>query len=141
MVRVVIAQRDPGVANWLDAAGYERGTLAVRYLDAATVPAVAYRTVPLDRLDTELPLSTRRVNPADRTDVIRAATVGSRPPVPPMSGTPARFVVGTGRCGSTLLSKMLGAHRSVLNLSEVFTGARRGPSLRRSTPGRTSWTS
>ena len=39
-----------------------------------------------------------------------------------MSDAPARFVVGSGRCGSTLLSKMLGAHQSVLNLSEVFTG-------------------
>lgn len=39
-----------------------------------------------------------------------------------MTGAPARFVVGTGRCGSTLLSKMLGTHRSVLDLSEVFTG-------------------
>ena len=35
---------------------------------------------------------------------------------------PARFVVGTGRCGSTLVSRMLGTHASVLNLSEVYTG-------------------
>jgi hypothetical protein len=39
-----------------------------------------------------------------------------------MSDAPARFVVGSGRCGSTLLSRMLGRHRSVLNLSEVYTG-------------------
>jgi hypothetical protein len=33
-----------------------------------------------------------------------------------------RFVVGTGRCGSTLLTKMLDSHRDLLGLNEVFTG-------------------
>jgi putative sulfotransferase len=33
-----------------------------------------------------------------------------------------RFVVGTGRCGSTLLTRMLAEHRDVVGLNEVFTG-------------------
>ena len=33
-----------------------------------------------------------------------------------------RFIVGTGRCGSTLLSRMLGEHPEVLSLFEFFTG-------------------
>jgi len=33
-----------------------------------------------------------------------------------------RFIVGTGRCGSTLLSRMLGEHDDVLSLFEFFTG-------------------
>lgn len=33
-----------------------------------------------------------------------------------------RFVVGTGRCGSTLLSRMLGAHDAVVPIHEFFTG-------------------
>ncbi len=33
-----------------------------------------------------------------------------------------RFVVGTGRCGSTLLTRMLSCHRDLLGLNEVFTG-------------------
>jgi hypothetical protein len=33
-----------------------------------------------------------------------------------------RFVVGTGRCGSTLLTRMLSEHRELLGLNEVFTG-------------------
>ncbi|MED5261712.1 MAG: sulfotransferase [Myxococcota bacterium] len=33
-----------------------------------------------------------------------------------------RFVVGSGRCGSTLLSLMLARHPDVLNLSEFFNG-------------------
>lgn len=33
-----------------------------------------------------------------------------------------RFIVGTGRCGSTLLSQMLAEHRAVLSLFELFNG-------------------
>ncbi len=33
-----------------------------------------------------------------------------------------RFVVGTGRCGSTLLSLMLAEHRYVVSINEFFTG-------------------
>jgi hypothetical protein len=34
---------------------------------------------------------------------------------------PPTFVVGTGRCGSTLLSQMLADHEDILSLSEFFT--------------------
>lgn len=33
-----------------------------------------------------------------------------------------RFVVGTGRCGSTLLSLMLGVHRETVTIHEFFSG-------------------
>ncbi len=33
-----------------------------------------------------------------------------------------RFIVGTGRCGSTLLSRMIGEHPAVLSVFEFFTG-------------------
>ncbi len=35
---------------------------------------------------------------------------------------PARFVVGTGRCGSTLLSRMLSMNEQILNVFELFSG-------------------
>jgi hypothetical protein len=37
-------------------------------------------------------------------------------------GIMERFVVGTGRCGSTLLSRMLAENTSVLSIFEFFTG-------------------
>ena len=40
----------------------------------------------------------------------------------PQTDRPARFVVGTGRCGSTLLSRMLGEHAAVTPIHEFFTG-------------------
>ena len=33
-----------------------------------------------------------------------------------------RFVVGTGRCGSTLFSLMLGVHAGVVTVHEFFSG-------------------
>ena len=71
VVRLVIAQRDPGVANWLDAAGYDRGTVAVRYLHADALPEVAYRSVPFDRVLDELPGTTARVDAAGRDAALR----------------------------------------------------------------------
>ncbi|WP_405802615.1 sulfotransferase family protein [Streptomyces sp. NBC_01187] len=38
-----------------------------------------------------------------------------------MSRPPLTFVVGTGRCGSTAVSRVLRLHPSVLSLSELFT--------------------
>ena len=40
----------------------------------------------------------------------------------PLPALPPRFVVGTGRCGSTLLSRMLAENPRVLNLFEFFSG-------------------
>ncbi len=39
-----------------------------------------------------------------------------------MTAQVPRFVVGTGRCGSTLLSLMLSEHRDVTSIHEFFTG-------------------
>lgn len=64
--RFVISQTDPGVANWLDPAGYEQGTLAVRFLDADHLPTLRYRVGSVDELDSP------RVTPPERTDALRA---------------------------------------------------------------------
>ncbi|MEL6103504.1 MAG: sulfotransferase [Pseudomonadota bacterium] len=38
-----------------------------------------------------------------------------------MAEHPPVFIVGTGRCGSTLMSKLIHRHKDILSLSEVFT--------------------
>ena len=58
--------------------------------------------------------------------MVPARRVGpDTPEIGPRGGTGGRvhrFVVGTGRCGSTLLSRMLAAHRGVLSIFEFFNG-------------------
>lgn len=64
--RAVISQDDPGVTNWLDPCGWERGTLAVRYLRPDRVPAVEYLTVPRSEVLDHLPPTTATVAPDQR---------------------------------------------------------------------------
>ena len=64
--RGVIAQVDPGVPNWLDPAGYERGTLALRFLLADEAPKVELERLPLAQLAAKLPADTPRVSPVER---------------------------------------------------------------------------
>jgi hypothetical protein len=71
VVRIVLAQRDPGVWNWLDAGGHARGTLALRYLMPETIPTMRYEMVPLAHLDARLPAGTRRVGPDERDRALR----------------------------------------------------------------------
>jgi len=80
LLRVVIAHRDPGVPNWLDTTGLERGTLAVRLLGAATVPEPRLRAVPWTDLRRYLPAGTASVGPDERRRVLerRRAAVERR---------------------------------------------------------------
>jgi hypothetical protein len=69
--RGVIAHVDPGVPNWLDAAGHTAGTLAVRFLRAAAAPEVRTRVVPLAEVRRQLPPDTPRVTPEARAETLR----------------------------------------------------------------------
>jgi hypothetical protein len=68
--RGVIAHADPGVPNWLDTGGHERGSLAVRYLGADGAPMPSLRPVPLAALRAELPPDTPTVDRAERDQVL-----------------------------------------------------------------------
>ena len=46
-VRLVIAGKDPGDANWLDTGGNPRGFMTFRWLDNPAPPPVETRVVPL----------------------------------------------------------------------------------------------
>lgn len=78
--RAVIAHRDPGAANWLDAGGHERGLLAIRYYKADTTPIPTIRRVRFTQLDSDLPVSTARLSSAQRQQSLRerAASVSRR---------------------------------------------------------------
>ncbi len=69
-VRVVVAHRDPGVANWLDTAGHSQGPIILRCVRTETAPVPTTRVVPFDRLAEELASGTRRVSPGERAAAI-----------------------------------------------------------------------
>ena len=49
-VRVVVAHRDPGVANWISTAGHRRGTMCWRWIAADEHPELRTRVVPCSSL-------------------------------------------------------------------------------------------
>ena len=64
--RCVLAHEDPGVPNWLDAAGHVEGLLQYRWIWTRTNPRPSCRIVSLADLRTYLPADTPRVSPAER---------------------------------------------------------------------------
>lgn len=66
-VRLVMAHRDPGVHNWLDTQGFERGNLTYRHMLEGGPVALDTRTVKSDELMTALPADTATVTAAERT--------------------------------------------------------------------------
>jgi len=64
--RGVIAHQDPGVPNWLDTAGHEKGTLIARFVMADQSPVVASRIVKQASVRDELPPDTPRMGPSER---------------------------------------------------------------------------
>lgn len=52
-VRVVVAHEDPGVQNWIDTCGHDRGTMCWRWIRAREHPQPQTRVVPLAQLRAE----------------------------------------------------------------------------------------
>lgn len=71
VLRTVISARDPGIHNWLDTAGYSSGAIQGRWLDASEKPVPTLRKVKLDEVLTQLPQSTRLVEPHERATALR----------------------------------------------------------------------
>jgi len=72
LVRVVLCDRDPGVANWLDTAGHSNGPIILRCVRTKTVPTPTARVVPFDDIHAELPSDTTKVTPQERTSILAA---------------------------------------------------------------------
>jgi hypothetical protein len=68
-VRVVVARRDPGVANWLDTTALAEGVFQYRFIWTKDAPQPTARLVPIDALPRDLV----RVSAAER-----AATIAMR---------------------------------------------------------------
>jgi hypothetical protein len=72
ILRVVISSRDPGVANWLDAAGHSNGAMLLRCVRTETAPVPSSRVVKFDDVASELPADTAMTTPDERAKVIEA---------------------------------------------------------------------
>jgi hypothetical protein len=70
--RAVISHEDPGIGNWLDAGGHDKGLITIRYYDADSTPLVSLRKVKLGDLAKTLPAATPRVTPEARQKILRA---------------------------------------------------------------------
>ena len=49
-VRIVVAEDDPGVANWIDPGDRDHGVMGLRFVQPATTPEVSSRLVPIEHL-------------------------------------------------------------------------------------------
>jgi hypothetical protein len=70
VVRVVLCERDPGVANWLDTAGHSNGPIILRCVRTKTAPTPSTRVVPFDQVHAELPPDTTTVGAEDRASIL-----------------------------------------------------------------------
>ncbi|MCV7217001.1 hypothetical protein H7J51_17140 [Mycobacterium crocinum] len=66
-VRLVLAHDDPGVHNWVDTQGFERGNLTYRHMLEGEPAVLSTRLVARSELDQVLPPDTKRVNASERT--------------------------------------------------------------------------
>ena len=71
VLRVVVANRDPGVPNWLDTAGYSKGLVQGRWTNCDSQPIPTVRKVALRDLRKVLPPETGMVSPAERDRITR----------------------------------------------------------------------
>jgi hypothetical protein len=72
LVRAVLCAEDPGVANWLDTAGYSNGPIILRCVRTKTAPTPTARVVSFDDIRTELPSDTTTVTAEERTSILAA---------------------------------------------------------------------
>ncbi len=72
LVRVVLSAEDPGVANWLDTAGYSNGPIILRCVRTKSAPTPTTRVVPVGDIRSELPSDTAMVSPEERKSILVA---------------------------------------------------------------------
>jgi hypothetical protein len=71
LVRVVVCARDPGVANWLDTAGFSNGPMILRCVRTSTAPTPSARVVMFDEIASALPADTTKITAEQRASVLQ----------------------------------------------------------------------
>ncbi len=71
VLRIVVSSKDPGVANWLDTAGYSTGVIQGRWFQCDSQPVPGVRKVALADIPGVLPRTTEIVTPAERERLVR----------------------------------------------------------------------
>ena len=81
VLRIVVSAKDPGIANWLDTAGYPSGVIQGRWVGCSSQPVPTVRKVPLKDVQAVLPKGTAMVTPEQREQEVRdrRATLQQRP--------------------------------------------------------------
>jgi hypothetical protein len=69
-VRAVVCARDPGVANWLDTAGFSNGAMILRCVRTTSAPTPRARVVTFDEITSALPADTTMITAAERASVL-----------------------------------------------------------------------
>lgn len=76
--RMVISRQDPGVPNWLDTAGYDKGVIQVRWNECSSQPCPEAKLVKLLTLRNHLPSDTPVVTAVDRDTALRRRRLGAQ---------------------------------------------------------------
>ena len=76
--RMVVSARDPGVPNWLDTLGYQRGVILGRWERCDKPPVMTFKKVKVAEVRQYLPADTPTVSAAEREASIRLRREGAQ---------------------------------------------------------------
>ena len=71
IVRFVISAKDPGVPNWLDTAGYEKGEFQGRLYNSSSNVLPTMKKVPFAQVRQHLPDDTPVITAEERDQILR----------------------------------------------------------------------
>lgn len=74
--RTVVSIADPGIPNWLDSNGYQKGMLVGRWYGASEYPLPTLKKVPVAEVRAHLPADTPHVSPREREEALRKRNIG-----------------------------------------------------------------
>jgi hypothetical protein len=76
VLRVVVANSDPGVRNWMDTTGYQTGVLQCREIGSVQPPTITTRVVSLATVADQLPAGTAFVTSEQRSEALHERRTG-----------------------------------------------------------------